>query len=116
VGRIVKYGGAAMIEKLKKKKQYSLKHIILILYTKKKEISIQPHNNLQFTVNVPVADIVPTALSASQLYSPSSSKTMLSKRRLLSSNICTLSVVMAQEKEESNNKIVEKKNENSMKR
>ena len=45
---------------------------------------------LQWTVNVAEAVTVPTALSASQLYSPSSSGMTASTRRLRSSSIWTL--------------------------
>lgn len=48
--------------------------------------------NLQCTVKVPVAVIDPTALSASQMYSPSSFRVTPSSFRLRSSKMCTRSV------------------------
>lgn len=45
--------------------------------------------HLPWTINVPVDATEPTALSASQLYSPISSKPTFSRRRLRSSKICT---------------------------
>lgn len=50
--------------------------------------------NLQCTVKVPVAVIDPTALSASQMYSPSSFRVTPSSFRLRSSKMCTRSVDM----------------------
>lgn len=48
--------------------------------------------HLQCTVSVPVAVIDPTALSASQIYSPSSCRVTPSRRRLRSSRMWTRSV------------------------